>query len=73
MMNSLVMVFFYFLIPHIKIYVRVIIFLDDSYVRRHQSHLDCIIRIYISDYPGIFSHFRHVSRKYYGSILYVRF
>ena len=52
-MNSLVMVFFYFLIPHIKIYVRVIIFWTTSYVRRHQSHLDCIIRIYISDYPGI--------------------
>ena len=36
------------------------LFRTTSHVPRHQSHLDCIIRIYISDYPGIFSHFPHV-------------
>ena len=36
------------------------LFRTTSHVPRHQSHLDCIIRIYISDYPCIFSHFPHV-------------
>jgi len=36
------------------------LFWTTSHVPRHQSHLDCIIRIYISDYPGIFLHFPHV-------------
>ena len=31
------------------------LFRTTSHVPRHQSHLDCIIRIYISDYPCIFS------------------
>jgi len=57
------MVFFYFCIPHIKIYVRVIIFWTTSYVPRRQSHLDCIIRIYISDYPGIFFSFSPCLKK----------
>ena len=36
------------------------LFRTTSHVPRHQSHYDCIIRIDISDYPGIFSHFPHV-------------
>ena len=36
------------------------LFRTTSHNPRHQSHLDCIIRIDISDYPGIFSHFPHV-------------
>ena len=47
---GLVMVYFNLLILHIKIYVRLITFSDD---------FSCL-RIYISDYPGIFLYFLHV-------------
>jgi hypothetical protein len=57
------MVFFYFLIQYINIYVRVIIFLEGFLCPKMSVPLGLYIRIYISDYPGIFFSFLPCLKK----------